>query len=197
MRGDHDELEIFLEILLIHFTNRSKVEKIRREIHAFKGKISPKIMGNWCGRGSGFEGLCERFLWMTSWLQSRDESSPLWHWISPDCGHDRAAIGPQSRGDRALIARRSSCDRGASINVASNVAIGDDRGCDRDTIVRRSGHDRVTIRPRSRDDRGSSRKNASHSMLIMIWWRSDAPASFTRCLSDGDQTTVMCARVNR
>ena len=44
--GDHDEIEIFLEILLIHFTNRSKVEKIRREIHAFKEKFSPKIMAD-------------------------------------------------------------------------------------------------------------------------------------------------------
>ena len=40
MRGDHDELEIFLEIRLIAFTNRSKVEEQRREIHAFKE-------GNW------------------------------------------------------------------------------------------------------------------------------------------------------
>ena len=46
MRGDHDELEIFLEIRLIYFTNGSKVEKIRREIHAFKGKFRPKIVAN-------------------------------------------------------------------------------------------------------------------------------------------------------
>ena len=38
---DHDELKIFLEIRLIHFTNRSKVKDQRREIHAFKEEFPP------------------------------------------------------------------------------------------------------------------------------------------------------------
>ena len=44
--GDHDELEIFLEIRLIHFTNQSKVSFQRENTLLFKGKISPKIVGN-------------------------------------------------------------------------------------------------------------------------------------------------------
>ena len=41
-RGDHDELEIFLKICLIPFTNRSKVEEQRENTWVFKGEISPK-----------------------------------------------------------------------------------------------------------------------------------------------------------
>ena len=44
--GDHDELEIFREISLIHFTNRSKVVFRRENTSVFKGKFGPKIMGN-------------------------------------------------------------------------------------------------------------------------------------------------------
>ena len=39
--GDHDELEIFLEIRLIHFTNRSKVEEQERNTLSFKGNFCP------------------------------------------------------------------------------------------------------------------------------------------------------------
>ena len=78
--------------------NRSKVEKIRSEIHAFKGKISPKIVVDWCGRGSGLQGSWERFSWAASWLQSRDEFrfnfASKEATIALDRGHDQAAIGP-------------------------------------------------------------------------------------------------------
>ena len=39
--GDHNELEIFLEIRLFHFRNRSKVEKRRENTWLFKEKIDP------------------------------------------------------------------------------------------------------------------------------------------------------------
>ena len=41
--GDHEELEIFLKIFLIYFTNRSKVEEQEGEYIAFKGKFRPEI----------------------------------------------------------------------------------------------------------------------------------------------------------
>ena len=44
--GDHEELEIILEIRLIHFMNRSKVEEQEGRIHAFKGKFGPKIVAD-------------------------------------------------------------------------------------------------------------------------------------------------------
>ena len=77
MRGDHDELEIFLEIRLIPFTNRSKVEEQRREIHAFKEENWPDFVGHWSGRGGGFAESWERFLGATSRLPDR-------HGISSD-----------------------------------------------------------------------------------------------------------------
>ena len=33
--GDHEELEIFLQICLIHFTNRSKVKKTKEKYTVF------------------------------------------------------------------------------------------------------------------------------------------------------------------
>ena len=44
--GDHDELEIFLEIRLIAFTNRSKVKFEREKYIGFKERIGPTIVGN-------------------------------------------------------------------------------------------------------------------------------------------------------
>ena len=46
MRGDDEEPEIFLEIYLIHFTNRSKVEKQEADTSVFKEDFGLKIMGN-------------------------------------------------------------------------------------------------------------------------------------------------------
>ena len=94
--GDHDELEIFLEICLIHFTNRSKVEEQRENTWLFKGKISPKswaieavveaiFRGRWSGslgRRRGF-GIGHELALIP--LQSE-----------PRSGHDRATIGRRS-----------------------------------------------------------------------------------------------------
>ena len=40
--GDHDELEIFHEICLIHFTNRSKVEEQEGKYMLLKGILAEK-----------------------------------------------------------------------------------------------------------------------------------------------------------
>ena len=55
-RGDHEELEIFLEIHLIHFTNRSKVKKIREDTSSFKGEFLPDFEGHLMRSGSGIDG---------------------------------------------------------------------------------------------------------------------------------------------
>ena len=70
MRGDHDELEIFLEIRLIYFTNRSKVLFQRENTWLFKGEFWPEISGR-CGRGVELMGSWERFQLKMSWL-------PIW-----------------------------------------------------------------------------------------------------------------------
>ena len=44
--GNHDEIEIFLEIRLIPFTNRSKVEEQERNTSIFKEDFGRKIVGN-------------------------------------------------------------------------------------------------------------------------------------------------------
>ena len=41
--GDHDELEIFLEICLIYFMNRSKVQELERNTTVFKEDFGPKL----------------------------------------------------------------------------------------------------------------------------------------------------------
>ena len=135
--GDHDELEIFQKICLIHFTNRSKVEFIKGEYIAFKGKFGPKIVADWCGRGSGLQGSWERFPWAASWLQSRDESAPIWRWISSD----RGAIGPWSNRDREprLMLGFNRC---RPIQLEGVWCWFRDGGS---TIVGRSGHDRTAI----------------------------------------------------
>ena len=100
MRGDHDELEIFLKIWLIHFTNRLKVEEQRENTQLFKGKISLKswaieaVVEAICkGCGSGSFGRHRGFR----------------------IGHELALISLQlelrSRHDRATIATRSGVNR--------------------------------------------------------------------------------------
>ena len=40
MRVDHDELQIFLEICLIYFTNRSKVKEQKENTSLLKGNLA-------------------------------------------------------------------------------------------------------------------------------------------------------------
>ena len=71
-RGDHDELEIFLEIRLIAFTNRSKVQFEREKYIGFIEEIGLEIVGDGAGRERGFAVSRVRFRGHGSWLQCRD-----------------------------------------------------------------------------------------------------------------------------
>ena len=106
MRGDHDELEIFLEIRLIPFTNRSKVSFQRENTWLYKEDFSPKSWAIEAVVGADLRRRGGGFHWAASWLQSRDESTL----ISLQKNHDRTTIRPRSRHDRATIAPRSGHD---------------------------------------------------------------------------------------
>ena len=50
------ELKTFLETRLISSRVDQKLKNKRGEIHAFKEKFGPKIMGHWSGRGGDLHG---------------------------------------------------------------------------------------------------------------------------------------------
>ena len=100
MQGDHDELEIFLEIRLIPFRNRSKVEERLRNTWVFKEENWPENSGrlirSWARidafvdavfkhHGSGLHSAA-------SWPQSRADLAliplQLGATIALDRGHD-------------------------------------------------------------------------------------------------------------
>ena len=89
------------------FTNRSKVQEQRENTWVFKGKISPKIVGNWSGRGSGFEASWKRSPFgdvvasIPSWFGL--DSASIGATIALDRGYDQPVIGPRSPGYRASI----------------------------------------------------------------------------------------------
>ena len=56
MRGDHDELEIFLEICLIPSRIDQKLKEKKGEYTGFKGKIRPEISGRLTRSWSGIDG---------------------------------------------------------------------------------------------------------------------------------------------
>ena len=55
------------------FTSRSKVEEQRREIHALKKKIDPKVVGDGAVHGRGFAASRVRFYGHGTWLQCHGE----------------------------------------------------------------------------------------------------------------------------
>ena len=119
-----------------------------------KGNFARKIVAGWCGRGSGLKASWERFPWHWSWLQSRDESAPIWRWISPNHG----VIGPRSNHDREP---RSWFN----FNRCSPIWSG-----------RLGGPDRVIkLIFRLPSDGDSPPDEAS-----TVWWRSDAPCVSTK-----------------
>ena len=140
MWGDHDELEIFLEICLIPSRIDQKL-KNKEEIHgSLKGKLAQKLwavdafMGAilW-GRGSDSLGQCRG---------------------SRICGKFAsifASKGPRSRYDRATIASRSSHDR-ASIMILIISQSPSDQVGESSLRFRAKG---ATIAARSHRDRGS------------------------------------------
>ena len=174
------EIKTFLEIHLITFTNRSKVEQEGR-IHAFKGKFCPKIVADWWGCGSGLMASWERFPSAVSWL-------PIWQWISFDFASTEATIAPRSGHDRAsivtLVLNRSPSDLvGRSEALIprwrrpwSHLIMA--------TIARRSGHDRasnwVLIFSLSDEDHDLMKMwRARELHSLPVWWRSDIPESST------------------
>ena len=133
MRGDHDTLEIFLEIRLIAFTNRSKVKFQREKYIGFKEEIGLEIVGDGAGRERGFAASRERFHLCGVVAPEFVANFPQ---ISLNGCHDCTTIGPRSRRDRATIA----------IFQGNLPKIGE-------MIPPCRNHDRGSIAPRSRFDR--------------------------------------------
>ena len=85
MQGGHEELKIFLKICLIHFTNRSKVEKIREDTSSFEGEFPPDFEGHLMRSGSGIDGH-DRGDDRGLDFASKEPQSP------PRSGHDHTTI---------------------------------------------------------------------------------------------------------
>ena len=125
-----------------------------------KRKIGPKIVADWCGRGGGIDASWGRFQ-----LSSVVDSNLQWigfnfaskeATIALDPGHDQAAIGPRSRGNRASIVdvslaifswkrapRSWLCFHVKTSTIALRLRL------DRAAIAAWSRHDRGLIAPRS------------------------------------------------
>ena len=142
MRGDDDELKIFLEIRLIPSRIDQKLKNKEGKYMLLKGKLGPILrpfdaIVEAVLRGHGSDSLgrcrssriCGKFASIFS--SKRPRFSPRW-------GHDRATIGSRSGHDRGLIVilglRRSPSDRV-------------------EAIPQRKLHDRGSIAPGSRLDR--------------------------------------------
>ena len=152
------------------FTNRSKVEEQRREIHAFKEGNWPEFVGHWSGRGGDLQGSWERFHLARAWLQFRGD---FWtdlavhqSQIGFKFGNDCTTIGPRSCVDRypgarsaavwscgidsATKAVRSRLDRTAIMGFFHNYSLSSDG----DPAVRRVP--RVSTMEGGRGDREPS-----------------------------------------
>ena len=113
------ELKSFLETRLISSRVDQKL-KNKEELHRFfKEEIRLENVGNGAGREGGFQASWKRFP-LHGFVASNPRGRSLNFAskrprISARSGHDRAAIGPRSRRDRAtivvLVARRSASDR--------------------------------------------------------------------------------------
>ena len=126
MRGDHDELEIFLEICLIS----SRIDQKLKE----KGRIHGFLKGNSRRILRPFDAVVRRLVATISpqsWSTIAGRSCAT---ISPCRSHDRCSTVPRSRLDRATIAARSSCDCGA-IELRSS--------CDRGAFELQSNRDHI------------------------------------------------------
>ena len=110
--------------------NRSKEKKIRREIHAFEQKFSPKIVADWCGRRSGFSWRCR-----SSRIGS--ELALILLQSEPRSRHDRATIASIVM----LVLKRSPSESVGRIVLS----IPRWRSRDCGSIALRSRFDRATI----------------------------------------------------
>ena len=119
MCGDHDELEIFLEIHLIYFTNRSKVKEQGRNTWLFKGRISRNtwvieaVLGAVL-RSPGSDSLARRrgFNFVTNLLQFRfqkhhDRAMIAFNFTSKR-SHDRFNFASKKKRNFVGIMRRAS-----------------------------------------------------------------------------------------
>ena len=78
MRGDHDEIEIFLEIRLIPSRIDQKL-KNNEELDGFlKGKLAKKSWAVEAFMGADLGRPRSRFHCAASWRQIRAESAPIW-----------------------------------------------------------------------------------------------------------------------
>ena len=149
MQGDHNELEIFLEICI--FPSRID-QKLKN-----KGRIHCALKGNSRRILRPFDAVV-RWLVATispqSWSTIAGKSCAM---ISPRKSDDRGSTVPQSRLDRATIAARSSCDCGA-IELRSS--------CDRGAVELQSNRDHIpavckawswSVRWRSETSKSSTR----------------------------------------
>ena len=105
MQGDHDELEIFIEIRLIHFTNRSKIEE-QEEEHRFLKRILAK-------KSSPIDAVVG-----ADWR--RHESDSLGIDRGSRIGAECATISLQKSHDRATITSRSGHDRALIVILILN-----------------------------------------------------------------------------
>ena len=71
--GDHDELEIFLEIRLIPSRIDQKLKNKEGKYMVLKREIGPTIVGHWSCRGGILQGSWERFHLERKRLQFRDD----------------------------------------------------------------------------------------------------------------------------
>ena len=107
MRGDHDELEIFLETRLISSRVDQKLKNKRGEIHAFKERIRPEIVAIGTGRGRRLKASWEQVFgcgvvasiprkiranWASNQPPRRPRFPPRATTIAPRSGFDRASI---------------------------------------------------------------------------------------------------------
>ena len=67
--GEHDELEIFLEICLIPSRIDQKLRTKKGEYMLFKEEIGLEVVGNGGDRGGDLQGSWERFHLARTWLQ--------------------------------------------------------------------------------------------------------------------------------
>ena len=81
MRGDHDELKIFLEIRLIPSGIDQKLKNKEREIRAFKEGIRPEIVAIGSGRGRRLKASWRRFLGARMPLQFCNTFDQFQRWI--------------------------------------------------------------------------------------------------------------------
>ena len=184
MRGDHDELKIFLEIRLIPSRIDQKLKNKEGKYMLLKGKLGPILRpfdaiveAILRGHGSDFLGRCRSSRICGKFASIFSSKSPR---FSPRWGHDRDTIGSRSGHDRGLIVilglRRSSSDRVEAIPQQAP----------------RSRLDRAGIAARSDRSWSSSTNRLDHLMELQEIGRSDRDRAVSAV--DEDPTLLVSPR---